>query len=189
MRTLITATVAVALLLGSLAGCSPGTSSYVRTDVDFSFIGTVAVYPFRNLTQDVHAAPRVQSIFLSELLQQDAVRVLEAGQVLDAMVQLRLGPDSEPTPAQMQELGKLTGAVAIFIGTVEEYGLDRTGGDAAYAVTARFTLVETQTGALVWNAQSRADGGSLWRSLFGGSSASLYDVARRVVRDAQETLF
>ena len=92
-------------------------------------IGTVAVYPFRNLTQDVHAAPRVQSIFLSELLQQDAVRVLEAGQVLDAMVQLRLGADSEPTPAQMQELGKLTGADAIFFGTVEEYGLDRTGGN------------------------------------------------------------
>jgi len=176
-------------MLALVPGCSPKGTSFIRQDVDYSFIRTVAVYPFQNLSQDVHASERVYSIFVAQLLDRQAVEVVEYGSVVSAMTQMRLNVDSVLSPEQILELGKILSVDGIFFGSVEEYGVERIGNDRAYFITGSYSLVETETGMTVWNAQTRSQGSSFWRKLFGGGSASLYDVSKDNVDVALGTLF
>lgn len=181
-----------ALLLGlallAAAGCGSAPVSYVSDDVDFSFIRTAAVAPFSNLSADRFAAERLESVFLAELLTYQGLRVVDTGEVHQAWNELRLGGEATLTQEQIIALGQRLGVDAVFTGTVEEYGLERLGGDRTYSVTAVFGMLETVTGTRIWNAQVQTDGSSFWKSLFGGQPTSLYDVSRKAVRQALDTL-
>jgi hypothetical protein len=181
--------IALAAGLALLAGCAPQTTHFIHPDVDLGFVKRCAVVPFQNLSADRFAAARLQPVFLAELLQTEALEVVDPGATLAACGRLGLGAEAPPTPEQIIALGEALGAQAIFTGTVEDYGQRRSGGDQTYALTASFSMSETETGAMVWNAQVSRDGSSLWRKLFGGDSASQHEVSRRAVRDALESLF
>ena len=188
LRTVLALAWAMTLTLAA-GGCGSGASQFIRDDVDFSFIRRVAVYPFYNLSQDIFGSQRVQSVFLTELLERDEVEVVDRGEMLAAVAELKLHPDSILSPEQVMALGKRLQADAIFFATVEEYGAERGGGNPTQIVTATYQLCESQTGRVVWSSQVRTDGASLGRKLFGGGSASSYDVARANVRAALGTLF
>lgn len=182
-----------AALAASLAimagGCAPGASQYIRDDIDFSFIRRVAVYPFYNLSQDIFAGQRVQSLFVTELLSTGEIEMVDRGEMLAAIVELKLRPDMILSPEEVMRLGKRLQADGIFFGTVEEYGLERSSDDPTHVVTAVYQLCETQTGRTIWSSQTRTDGASLMRKLFGGGSDGIYDVGRANVRAALGTLF
>jgi hypothetical protein len=183
------AMIVLATLAAGMSGCASSGGSFVRQDVDFSYIRRVAIYPFRNLSQDVNASQKVSSIFLTQLLEQDALLVVERGDVLGTMARLQLGVESVLPAEKIVELGREMQVDALFFGTVEEYGLERSSRDYTNVVTASYSLYETQTGQMVWNAQVRTDGASFWRKLFGGGTASLYDVSSENVNRALESLF
>jgi hypothetical protein len=189
MKRYLSRAAMILVLLAVLPGCSPKATSLVREDVDYSFIRRVAVYPFQNLTQDVHANDRVYPIFVAQLLDRQAVEVVEFGAVLSAMAQMQLSYDSVLAPEQVVELGGILAVDGIFFGSIEEYGVERVSRDQTYSITASYSLAETQTGITVWNAQTRSQGSSVWRKLFGGGSASLYSVSRQNVENALGTLF
>lgn len=86
-------------------------------------------------------------------------------------------------------MGKILGVNAIFFGTVEEYGVERVSRDRTYSLTCSYSLAETETGVTIWSSQTRSQGSSVWRKIFGGGSASLYSVSRKNVDNALETLF
>jgi len=181
---------AILLLILSIGpGCSSGPTSYVRSDVDFSYVRRGAIVPFHNLSQDLHAGTRMHSVFMSEILRQDALPMVDLGETLDAMNRLRLPADAILTPEQIVALGQELGVNAIFMGSVEEYGAERISSSRVYVVTANFSMAETETGSVIWSAQVHENGTSLWRKLFGGGSASLYDVSQSVVKSALGTLF
>jgi len=177
------------LLAAAVTGCAAGATSYVHPEVDFGRIHRCAVLPFANLSSDANAGARLQSVFISELLTRKGMAIVEPGEVLAAARDLRLGDDQTPTPEQYVQLGKRISADAVFAGTIQEYGAESLGHDRTYMVTADFTLTETETGALIWKAQVHETGMTVWRKLFGGQSASLYDVSRATVRKAIGTLF
>lgn len=193
MRNPRNAALAAAILLVALcttwSGCGPRASQYIREDVDFSFIRRVAIFPFYNLTQDTFAAQRVQSIFVTEILRTGQVEVADRGETLAVVSEMKLPADRVLSPDQLMELGKKLQVDGIFFGTVEEYGTERSARDAAQVVTSVYQLHETQTGKMVWSSQTRTDGTSVMRKLFGGGTAGIYDVARANVRAALETLF
>ena len=182
-------TLLLAVLCTMWAGCGPRASQYIREDVDFSFIRRVAVFPFYNLTQDTFAAQRVQSIFVTEILNTGQVEVADRGETLSIVASMKLPPDRVISPEQVMELGKTLQVDGIFFATVEEYGTERSARDPAQVVTCVYQLHETQTGRMIWSSQTRTDGTSLMRKLFGGGTAGIYDVARANVRAALETLF
>ncbi len=187
IHRLTLAGLALTLLFGT--ACAPGATSFVRDDVDFSYIRRVTIYPFANLSQDVHASQRMHSVFTAELLAQDAVVIIDQGEILNAMAELRLSPGSQLSAVQIMDLGQALSVDGIFFGTIEEYGVERISDGRTYSITASFKLVETETGSMIWNSQTRADGTSFWRKLFGGGSASLYGVSRSAVQQALGTLF
>lgn len=183
---------AICLLLPLVAvtviGCSSGGSSFVRDDVDYSFIRRVAVVPYRNLSQDLHAGTRMYSVFMTELLRREAFEVVSMGEVLSAMNRMKLTVDEELTQEKIIQLGRELGVEGLFFGQVDEYGIDRVSNQRIYLVTATFTMAETETGGMIWTTQVHEDGNSLGRKLFGGGSASQHDVSRSVVNKALGSL-
>ena len=177
------------LLLTVINGCSSGHSSFVRTDIDFSYVQRVAILPFQNLSQDLHAGARMNLVFMSELLEQNALAVLDLGETLEAMGKLRLSAESALTPSQIVALGKELKVDAIFMGTIEEYGIERISNDRIYVITASFTMAETETGSLIWKSQIHENGTSFLRKLFGGGSKSLHRLSLEVIDQALGTLF
>ncbi len=186
-RTTIATALLTAVLL-AVAGCASAPVHYVDADVDFSFIRKVAVAPFSNMSSDRYASQRMESVFLAELLTYEGLEVVDPGEMLEAWNAMRLGADVVLTPEQAMGLGERLGVDAVFTGAIEEYGLERLGGDKTYNVTAVFGLVETITGRVIWTSQVHTDGSSLWKNLFGGQPVSLYEVSRKAVRQSLDTL-
>jgi hypothetical protein len=178
------------LLLGVVvSGCAPGTTSFVRDDVDSSHVQQVAICPFQNRSQDPQAGARVQSVFVTELLTSGALRTLDPGETAAAMRDLRFEPTAELSAAQIVALGERLKVDALFFGSVDEYGFERASNDRVSVVTATFRLAETETGTVIWQCQVHHNGTSIWRKLFGGGSASLHDVTRGAVDSSLESLF
>ena len=177
---------AVTLLL---AGCAAGPSSYINEDVDFSYIQRVAVFPFDNLSSDSQAAAKVESVFLAQLLEVEGLRVVAPGETRATVAASRLPFSTDLSADQIVTLGQALGVEAIFFGSVEEYGVRSDSSDRSNAVTVTFSLAETVTGTTIWHAQVSRDGGSVWRKIFGGGSASFYEVTRGAVGEAMGTLF
>jgi len=181
--------VCVSVLALAAAGCASGPPSYINEDVDFSYIRRVAVFPFDNLSSDNQAAPKVESIFLAELLEVEDLKVVAPGETLATIHEARLPMTTQLSAEQIVALGKALEVEAVFFGVVEEYGVRADSRDRANAVTLSLGLAETVTGTTIWHVQVSRDGGSVWRKIFGGGTASFYDVTRGAVRQAMGTLF
>jgi TolB-like protein len=176
------------VVLAVLTGCGSPAQSYINPDVDFGFMQRAAVLPFTNLSGDHLADERLRSIFLMELLKEDVLEVVDPNETAAVVRAQGLSPDGEMTPDQAVALGKKLEVQGLFFGIVEQYGVDRSARDRGPEVTVVFGLVETETGSTVWRSQIHADGASLWKRLFGGGTAGLYEVSLAAVRGALRTL-
>jgi len=187
-RATVPALLSIAIGLGSLGGCASSGSSYIHPGVDFGYMKRAAVLPFANLSSDDLADERVQSIFVMKILEEDVLEILDPRESLAALAETELRPGARPTPEQAVALGESLKVEALFFGTVEEYGVSRSDRNRGPEVTLVLEMIETETGVVVWRAQSHSTGASVWRRLFGGGPADLYSVSERVVADALGTL-
>lgn len=180
---------ALAILIALASGCaSSSKSGFIHEGVDFGFIHRCAVLPFHNLTSDEYADDRIQSIFVMEILTDGSLELIGTGEVWAALQEIRVGRDAILSPEQFVAVGKRLEVDAVFFGTVEEYGMDRSGRDRGNEITAVFGMAETQTGVIIWQSQVHVTGLSTWKRLFGGSSGSMHDVSVKCVREALGTL-
>ena len=147
------------LLLATVAAtaCS-APAQYVKSDADLGAITAVAVVPFENVTTDKLCAERVHKLFVTELLNFDAFRVAEPGQMMRAMRRDQLEPGAL-TSEEMKKLGEQLKGQALFLGAVLEYDEGRAGGAApSPRVRLQFRLVDTETGTTLWSV-TRTRGG------------------------------
>lgn len=178
--------VPVALVL--LSGCGSAVTSFVNPDVDFTHVQRVAVVPFRNLTTDELADERMESIFLMELVRANVLQIVEPRETAEAMAAAGIPTSAALTPEQTVALGKRLGVEALFFGSIEEYGYGQGDRRRGPQITGAFGMAETETGVVIWRSQVHATGASFWKKLFGGGTADLYTVSRKVVRKALGTL-
>jgi hypothetical protein len=177
----------ILLLPLMLVGCA-GSGAFIQPNVDFSHIQRCAVLPFQNLTSDGFADERMGSIFLMELLQDGSLAIVDPEETVSSMVARKVTIGVSPTPEQIVSLGEALSVDAVFLGSVEEYGLLSQSHRQTYGVTATFSMAETETGNLIWRSQVHVTGSSMWKRIFGGESASLYEVSRTAVRRALGSL-
>lgn len=175
-------------VLSVVAGCSGGGTVYLHPSVDFSQLRRCAILPFENLTSDTFAGKRLESIFLMEVLADGTLTVVEPEETASALAGLRITPGSMPTPEQVVALGKVLSVDGVLFGSVEDYGPLNRSGQPGNQVTAVFSLTETETGTLVWRSQVHVEGLSLFKRLFGGESASLFDLSRMAAQKALGSL-
>ena len=107
---------------------------------------------------------------------------MEPGEVTKAAEAAGTLRTAELTQDQIQQLGRSLGAQGLFLGSVSESGLRRSGGTTEATVTINVRLVETETGEVVWSATHTESGRGFWNAVFGGSGASLGEVSRKAAR-------
>lgn len=187
---------AVAVLLLAFAGCG-GPSAFVNPEADLPFYQKVAIIPFASLSQDRAAGYRVSDTFFSELLRRGFADVVEPGQFSAAVVKLRGGTPVE-NPWSAEELARLAeelGIEGVFLGTVREYEMSRTGRTAFPLISMEVRLVDAASGKLVWSASDTRRGGpgtplvSWFLGLLGaGEIHTMGELTTVICRDFLETL-
>jgi TolB-like protein len=186
-----TGMLAVAVLLLASAGCG-GPSAFVNPEADLPFYQKVAIIPFASLSQDRAAGYRVSDTFFSE--RSPGSGRCRFGQFSAAVVKLRGGTPVE-SPWSAEELARLAeelGIEGVFLGTVREYEMSRTGRTAFPLISMEVRLVDAASGKLVWSASATRRGGpgtplvSWFLGLFGGGEIhTMGELTTVVCRDFQ----
>ncbi len=181
MKTILTASLVFVLMIG--AGCGGMRPTvFIHEEYNFQFLERVAVVPFDNLSKDQGAGARATRVFIGQLLAADAFDVVEPGEVAKALEKYSLVRTSELTTEQAIDLGRQLKVQGIFLGSVTEADLIRSGGTTANTITIVARLVETETGATVWSATNTAGGRGFWSSLFGTGDKSQSEVMRECIK-------
>jgi len=182
--------------LALLAGCG-GPSTFVNPEADLPYYQKVAIIPFTSLSQDRAAGYRVSDVFFSELLRKGFADLVEPGQFSAAVTKMRGGtPVENPWSAEeLSRLGEELGIQGVFLGTVREYEMVRTGRDAFPLISLEVRLVDTASGKLVWSASTTRRGGpgvpvvSWFLGLLGGGEIhTMGELSAEVCRDFLKTL-
>jgi len=164
------------LMLGGLllSSCASTGRTYLDSIMDFGAIKSVAVLPFANLSTDKQAAERY---------------VLPAGEIARGVSKVGV---SEPTAPSSEEIKKLAGIIkvnAVITGTVREYGAVRSAATSANVISLSLTMIEADTGKVVWTASSTKGGITLWDRLFGGGGRPMNDITEEAIDELLDQLF
>lgn len=182
--------VACSLLL-ALTGCTSWApqNDYTNMNMDFGSIQAVAVLPFQNLTSDDQAAERVRDSFMGMLLATEAFYVLPPGEVARGINRAGVRTPHAPTTDEIKSLGKILEVGAVITGVLREYGPVRSGSTEANIASLSLSLIETQTGTIVWAASSTRGGIGLKDRMLGGGGKPMNKVTEQVVNDLLDKLF
>jgi TolB-like protein len=184
-----TASIAAAVALVALAGCTSagGTTRFTNPKFDFGFVERVAVLPFENLTNDAQAGARTTRLMVTELLASGAVDVVEPGEVQAALD--RVGARIErPSNEQVKALAEALGVQALIVGSVTQSELVRMGAVGVPVVSLDVHMVETETGATVWAASRTEKGGGIGVRVLGTGGEPIAETTRRCVRRVLDSL-
>lgn len=185
-------TIALSALLGCLllAGACGTTTSYVNPDADLPYYERVAILPFASLATDRLAGEKVSSVFFTELLATGFAEVVDPGQLSAAMLRTRGGtPATNPwSTVELMRLGDEIDAQGIFLGTIRDFEMVRTGRDAFPLLSVEIRLLDVNTGRVVWSASETKRGGPAF-PLFGWREIhTMGELSVRVCRDLLRTL-
>ena len=139
----------------------------------------VAIFPFRNLTKNPHAREIVTQIFLAELAKSGRFEVEELGNIVDFMVEQRLGIGTNPDRARLRLLRKRYKIDAVILGNILAF---RERESVPYInLTAR--MVTTDTGKIIWKAFIEKNGDDYIKILNIGKIRSLNQLTTIVVKE------
>jgi polysaccharide biosynthesis protein PelC len=187
-----TCTRLAAFLLAAMAvGCAAKGAkvTYHDSNMDFSLVQTVAVMPFSNLTTNTGAGDRVRDVVMTMLQATGSVYVIPPGEVARGISRSSVAEAHTPTPEEAVALCKMLKADAVLVGTVREYGEVRSGTSSANVISLSLSLMEAQTGRVVWSASSTKGGVGAATRLFGGGGQPMDVVTEDAVDDLIEKLF
>jgi hypothetical protein len=177
-------------VLASLGGCASAKSGpYVNPKFDFSLVKRVAVLPLETLAQDQSAGEKVRRLLVTEVLASGVVDVVEIGQVNRVLGQQGVQSLATLGPEDFKRLGEALKVQALILGSVDTYDRVSTGGTTAPEVTISLRAIDVSSGGIVWSTTNTGGGMGLAGKLFGLTSDSLSEVARKTVHEAVGTLF
>jgi TolB-like protein len=171
-----------------VTGCSNGMKSFVRKNTDFSSIQKIAVMPLENFTPNKYAADKIRSMILIELLSK-GMDVIEPGQVVSAMRELKIRSVAGMSVEDMRNIGEMLDVDALVVGSVETYNISRGISVSYPEASIRLTLIGSQDGLALWSIWHTTGGADFWTRHFGAEGRTLDEAARTVVKEALETLF
>ncbi|NOZ68326.1 MAG: hypothetical protein GXP46_03585 [Deferribacteres bacterium] len=189
-KTSISVLLAAVCLLVFIYGCS-GTknyTSYTRPQFDIAGIKKIAVLPFENYTSEPYAAERVRRAVMIELMSR-GVEVTEPGEITAVLRKQRIRSIRNITVENIRDIGDALGVDAVMKGSVGAFGI-RKGISVTYPeVSVNLTLIEPESGDIIWAASNTSGGAGFWTRHFGVEGPTLDEAAAKVVREALDTLF
>ena len=171
-----------------LAGCAAPVS-YIHPTADLTYVKTVAIVPFENLTQEKGAEGKVMNAVAVEVLRRGVFDVVEFGEVAKVLREEGYKGDGLITKRSAEGGAKRLGVQAFIVGSVEEYGASRTGGASYPEVSVSLRLLDAKSYKILWEATHSVKGTTVLDRLFGVSKKSTSDLAKELVAEMFDTLF
>lgn len=172
-----------------LGGCNGyGTKAYVRPGVDKPAIKRIAVLPFESLMNDEYSGERIRRLVITELLSR-GVEVIEPGEVRRLLIEEKVKSLGAISRNNLKNLGTKLGVDAIMMGSVETYKISSGLAVTYPEVSINLRLVDPPSGNIIWSAGNTSGGASFLTRHFGSEGITLSDAARKVVKEAINTLY
>lgn len=180
----------VVLSLSVFSGCGSTPISYVHPTADLSYITTVAIVPFQNLTQERGAEGKMANMVAAEVLRRGAFDVVEFGEVIKVLREEGFRQEEGMINKNIAErAGKRLNVQAFITGSVQEYGLSRGGGNTYPEVSLSLSLVDAKSYKILWEATHSLKGGTVLDRLFGIGKKSPSDLSQELVAEMLDTIF
>ena len=170
------------------SGCG-GPISYIHPTADLSYIKTVAIVPFDNLTQEKRAEGKVMNVVAVEVLRRGVFDVVEFGEVAKVLKEEGFKGPGSLSKRVAERSAKRLNAHAYIVGSVEEYGVSRAGGSSYPEVSVTLKLIDAQSYTILWEATHSIKGSTVLDRLFGIGKKSTSDLAKELVEEMFDTLF
>jgi hypothetical protein len=159
------------------------------SDMDFGAIKTVAVMPFANLSLLQQAGARARDTFQHRLLATGGVYVMPPGEVARGIARAGIADPTAPSPEEVVKLCGIIKADAVITGVLREYGDVRSGTATGSVIALSLSMLEGQTGKVVWTASAQEGGISLKDRLLGPSGKPMNEVTEQAVDEIIDKLF
>ena len=170
-------------------GCG-GPMTYIRPTADLTYIKTVAIVPFQNLTQEKHAEGKLMNVVATEILRRGVFDVVEFGEVDKVLKEEGIRKERGVISKSVAErAGKRLNVQAFIVGAVEEYGMSRAGSSSYPEVSASLKLIDAKSYMILWEATHSVKGTTILDRLFGIGKKSSSDLCRELVEEMFDTLF
>ena len=163
--------------------------SYIHPTADLTYIKTVAIVPFENLTQEKGAEGKVMNVVAAEVLRRGVFDVVEFGEVAKVLREEGFKGDGLISKRVAERGAKRLNVQAFIVGSVEEYGVSRTGGSSYPEVSVSLKLIDAKSYKILWEATHSVKGTTVLDRLFGISKKSTSDLAKELVPEMFDTLF
>ncbi len=179
---------AFCFLLFMVGGCATNTSTqYIRQNIDYKNIQKMAILPFESLTNDEYAGEKIRKTVITELLSR-GVDVIEPGEVTRVLIDQKIKSLSSIRTSDLQNMAKILGVEVFMMGSVEAYDISKGISVTYPEVTINLRLVEASSGNIIWSVCQTSGGASFWTRHFGAEGISLSEAAKKVVKEAIDTL-
>ena len=163
--------------------------SYIHPTADLIYIKTLAIVPFENLSQEKGAEGKVMNVVATEVLRRGVFDIIEFGEVAKVLREEGFKGDGLITKRVAETGAKRLNVQAFIVGSVEEYGVSRTGGSSYPEVSVSLKLVDAKSYVILWEATHSVKGTTVLDRLFGISKKSTSDLAKQLVAEMFDTLF
>lgn len=138
----------------------------------------IAILPLDNATPDPVAARVLDAVLRHRFGERRGVEVVPAGELRGAIVEKILQPPANMPLSQLRQLGQALNVHHFLAGAIFEYGTGTRGA----VVELSLSLVDVDTGAVVWSALHRRTARDYDRP-FAGREPELVEVADRMVAE------
>jgi hypothetical protein len=132
------------------SGCAKDAQSFRHPEADLSSINRVAVIPFENLSTSQFAGEKVSMVYLSELLSDMDIDVVEPGEVARVLQADGGVAKDKLGQAEVKSLGAALKADTLIFGAVQEYGTVRVRNENYPVVSISVRWVDAQTGTIIF---------------------------------------
>jgi hypothetical protein len=166
-----------------------GPVSYIHPTADLTYIETVAIVPFENLTQQKGAEGKVMNVVATEVLRRRVFDIVEFGEVTKVLREEGFKGDGSISKSVAERAAQRLNIQAFIVGSVEEYGVSGTGQTSYPEVSVSLKMIDAKSYKILWEATHSVKGTTVLDRLFGISKKSSSDLAKELVAEMFDTLF
>ena len=181
-KLLLYGCITLEVLMLAACGSKSVSHSFVREDVDFTFIERIAVLPFANNSSDKYAPERARDVTITQVLQLGLFDTVEKVLVDNVMYEEGVESDGPIDPLTLKRMGQRLNTQAVILGTVDLAEFARTGASNYPVMALTLRLIEVNSGLILWQASGNFSGDSWSRRLFGLKPDDSYQITSKLVR-------
>ncbi|MBU1232962.1 MAG: hypothetical protein KKD01_11790 [Proteobacteria bacterium] len=190
MKT-ITYLIILSLSILTSYGCSSKESSiqtYLREDIDLSYVTRVAILPFENNTQDEFASKRIRDITATQVMAMGIFDVADKGVVDSALSEMGIDPTTPLDAPLVKRLAQRLNVQSLIIGTVNNIGESRQGSFSYPEMSLTLQLLDGESSLILWRTSDTLSGYSLSDRLFGLDPMDSFQITVELLNNMLSTI-